>query len=294
MTLSAEPGSIVALFGPSGVGKTTALRMLAGLLKAEGHVFWHDADWAGLPPWQRPVGYVDQDATLFPHWTVRRQVAAAARTTPDDPAVERWLRRLGLEDLADRRPRALSGGQRQRAALARALARRPEPSLLLLDEPLAHLDEATRYALAAALRADVRQSRQVAVWATHDWAEVERVADVVLLLGRGRVLGRGRPEELFRAPPSTEAASWLGYQRLRSGAAVHAAAAEWQQVTACPVQLTGRVVEWSPVRYGFRVVIAADDDTVEAWHPGPDPPPVGATIAVGFRTAVPSRGEALS
>jgi ABC-type sugar transport system ATPase subunit len=138
----------VAIVGPSGAGKSTLLRAVAGLVDSSGSVHVGDRDWTRLPPQRRSVGFVFQDYALFPHLTVRGNVAFAG---PPDGVLER----LGIAHLANAHPAELSGGERQRVALARALARRPE--VLLLDEPLSALDPHTR----DTVRADRRCARSV-------------------------------------------------------------------------------------------------------------------------------------
>lgn len=193
------PRGITALFGPSGSGKTSVLRAVAGLERAGdavvriGGVTWQD-DAAGvfLPVWQRPLGYVFQESSLFDHLNVRgnleyglkRTRASGARQALDEAIVL-----LGIADLLDRRTSALSGGERQRVAIARALATRP--SVLLLDEPLASLDLQRRQDILPWLERLRDEWRAPMLYVSHSADEVARLADRLVVMERGRVLADG-------------------------------------------------------------------------------------------------------
>jgi len=195
---------ITALFGPSGCGKTTVLRALAGLVHAAGHIridqqVWQD-DSTGrfMPTHLRPVGYVIQEAALFPHLSVagnlaygRRRSAGADQRLPLDDVIGL----LGIGHLMDRRPATLSGGERQRVAIARALATAPQ--LLLMDEPLAALDEQRKQEIMPYLERLHSQLALPIVLVTHAMAEVARLADHLVLLREGRVLASGPLTELL-------------------------------------------------------------------------------------------------
>ena len=191
----------VAVVGPSGAGKSTLLRAVAGLTPARGSVSVNGRDWSTLSPEHRSVGFVFQDYALFPHLTVRGNVAFGG--PPED-----LLERLGIAHLADARPRELSGGERQRVALARALARRPE--VLLLDEPLAALDAHTRDTIRVELRATLRELGLPTVVVTHDFVDAAALADRIGVLVEGALVQTGTADELISAPVSPFVARFAG------------------------------------------------------------------------------------
>jgi molybdate transport system ATP-binding protein len=216
--LSVEPGECLALAGPSGAGKTSVLRVAAGLLHPDdGRVETAEETWLDtargidVPPEQRRCGYVFQDYALFPHMTAWQNVAYPLRGVPRSErracAVE-LLERFGLGARADARPQTLSGGERQRVAVARALARKPE--VLLLDEPLSALDARTRTAAARVLGSVLRESEAPALLVTHDFGEAAQLGDRVGIVDRGRIVQVGTPSELAAAPRSAFVADFTG------------------------------------------------------------------------------------
>ncbi len=194
-----------ALLGRSGAGKTSLLKALAGLLPAAG------TPWAGLPPEARAIGYVPQNAALFPHLTVLENTAYALRGADRFTRARALLAELGLEALALQPAATLSGGEAQRIALARALARAPD--LLLLDEPTAALDAIVREATLSWLTETLAARELPALAATHDPVVAEFAGWLVLLAG-GRIIREGTPDELYRDPQSPEAASLLGFENI--------------------------------------------------------------------------------
>jgi len=184
---SCGDGELLAFVGPSGAGKTSIIRMLAGLEQPDGglirhdHNDWFDADArVNLPPQQRQLGYVFQDHTLFPHLSVEKNIGFAAR---DPRRVEELLALLSITPLRQRKPGQISGGERQRAALAQALA--SEPKVLLLDEPFSALDVLTRKQLRRELRALKSALKIPILLVTHDLDEAMYLADHVLPIDRG-------------------------------------------------------------------------------------------------------------
>lgn len=191
----------MAIVGPSGAGKSTLLRAIAGLVPASGSVVVGGSDWTGLPPERRAVGFVFQDYGLFPHLSIRGNVAFGG--PPGD-----LLERFGITHLAGARPHELSGGERQRVALARALARRPE--VLLLDEPLSSLDPHTRDTVRAELRTTLHDLALPTLVVTHDFVDAAALADRVGVLVDGTLVQVGRPDELIAAPVSSFVARFAG------------------------------------------------------------------------------------
>lgn len=184
---------VTALVGPSGAGKTSLLRCLAGLARAKGEVSVGDAVWQDarrfLAPHRRGVGYVFQEPSLLPHLSVRGNLDFALRRAGNGagPGFDETVAMLGLERLIDRRPGKLSGGERQRAAIARALLSRP--ALLLMDEPLSSLDAASKAEVLPYLEGLHRSLRLPVLYVSHDALEVARLADRVLRMDAGRVRG---------------------------------------------------------------------------------------------------------
>ena len=230
---SVAPGEVLGVLGPNGAGKTTLLRTLAGLIAlTEGSVSLNGlmlddaASDTFLAAEDRPIGLVFQNYRLFPHLSVRENVAFAARSQGvhkrvAGAAADRWLERLGLAEFADRKPRHISGGQAQRVALARALA--AEPGLLLLDEPLAALDARTRLEVRAELRRHLSDFPGPTLLVTHDPLEAMVMTDRLLVIEDGRIVQEGSPAAVARRPATQYIARLVGlnlYAGQRSGANV--------------------------------------------------------------------------
>ena len=216
---------VVALFGPSGAGKTLTLQCLAGLVRPDrgrivvnGTVFFDGDRGVDLPPQRRRLGYVFQGYALFPHLTVEGNVGYGLRGRPGEERRRRVglvMERLGLGGLASRRPRELSGGQQQRVALGRALA--VDPELLLLDEPLSALDAPLRRQLRGDLMRIVREWRKATVLVTHDLAEAFQLADRVVVYEGGRVVQSAPKTDLLSAPASERVARLMGVRNILRG-----------------------------------------------------------------------------
>jgi molybdate transport system ATP-binding protein len=205
---TAPAKGVTALFGPSGCGKTTVLRCIAGLLRINGVCeidgeVWQDQNGAFLPTHKRPLGYVFQEASLFQHLSVRRNLLFGAPRhdsggTKGGIVFDEVVELLGITRLLDRSPRNLSGGERQRVAIGRALL--SQPKLLLMDEPLSALDRATKNEILPFLERLRDHLNLPVVYITHDIAEVERLADQMVLMEKGHVIGAGPLEDLQSDP----------------------------------------------------------------------------------------------
>ena len=209
--LTVMPGELVTLVGPSGCGKTTLLNLIAGLDPADsGRVVLSGRDVTGLPPERRRVGFVFQDSALFGHLRVAENVAFGLRHL-DRPArrqrVDEMLDLVRLTHLARRFPHQLSGGEQQRIALARALA--PGPSVVLLDEPFASLDELLREELGQQVADILRTTSTAAILVTHDRREALRLGDRVAVMNAGRLLQCATPEEVYRSPVDRFVAAFI-------------------------------------------------------------------------------------
>ncbi len=219
LSLSVEPGEIMALIGPSGSAKTTALRAVAGFVRpAAGRVWVGDRDVTDLPPHARNIGMVVQNYALFPHMRVDENVAFGlrARRAPEDVVRQRvaeCLRMVGMQAFIHRYPRQLSGGQQQRIAIARALAIRPQ--VLLLDEPLSALDAQIRRSMLEELaRLHQDLPSLTVLYVTHDQTEALTLADRIGIMRDGHLVACGSSRELYHAPPNRFAAEFLGRANL--------------------------------------------------------------------------------
>ncbi len=277
-----DAGMLLGVYGPSGAGKTTWLRIVAGFAPAAGSLILDRRSLLSEPASARPLAYVPQAPSVFPHLTVAQQVAASRPRAPARDMAD-LLAALDIADLASRRGRTLSGGQAQRAVLARALHR--QPPILLLDEPLSAVGQDTRQRCLAYLQQWARQHQAHVIWTSHDWSEMERWADAVLLLVEGRAVGSGAPAVLQREPPTAAAARLLGY-RPHAGRWIHPRRARWGE--PAPVVIHGVVSAVEVSGFGWRATLvprppaaATDDWPVEAYGDGV-PPSVSQSVSVGF------------
>ncbi|BCJ48629.1 ABC transporter ATP-binding protein [Actinoplanes sp. NBRC 14428] len=218
LTLTIRKGEFIALLGPSGCGKSTALNCLAGLLPlSRGSIWRDDVRLDTVPPERRGFGMVFQNYALFPHLSVRRNIAFGLQMRRVARAearrrVDAAIRLVHLEEHAGKLPGQLSGGQQQRVAIARAVVL--EPSLVLMDEPLSNLDAKLRLEM----RTEIRRLHQTlgltTVYVTHDQEEALSLADRLVVLRDGEVQQVGTPEEVHTAPVNRHVAAFMGYRNL--------------------------------------------------------------------------------
>ncbi len=222
-------GGVTVLFGPSGAGKTSILRMIAGIVRPDSgrialgdKVYFDSESGISLPMQERKIGYVFQNHVLFPHLTAEQNVMYGARPEGNRSARDRareLISMLGIENAADRRPRHLSGGEQQRVALARALA--TDPRIMLLDEPLSAVDLSTRSRLIEEISAIQRRSGIPFIYVTHNQSEAVRLGDRMIVIDEGKVVQQGAPLEIFNAPRTASVARVVGAENIFVGTILH-------------------------------------------------------------------------
>ncbi len=281
-TLHVAEGEVVAVLGASGSGKTTLLRVVAGLqTPAAGSVTLDGRNLAGVPPHRRGIGLVFQDHALFPHRDVAGNVGFGLRMRGDPPERIRartteLLDLVGLAGLEGRAVATLSGGEQQRVALARALA--PEPSVLLLDEPLGSLDRRLRDRLLDDLATLFAQLGLTAVYVTHDQAEAFTLGDRVAVMREGRVVQVAAPDMLWAAPADEDVARFLGIGNVRDGVVIRPEAI---RVTPAPGSGTGVVERAARIGPIVRLRVRLDDGReLEAVAAAVDHPSAGDRVDV--------------
>lgn len=221
VTLKVEEGLLVSLLGPSGCGKTTFLRIIAGLeYPDEGRVYFDEKEITDLPSWKRNVGFVFQKMSVFPHMNVYKNIEWALKlrkwhkdTIPQ--RVKEMLELIGLSGLEKRYVTQLSGGQAQRIVIARALA--PDPSVLLLDEPLSMLDAKLREELKNDIQDIHKKTKKTTIFVTHDQDEAFSISDVVFIMKNGKLVQRGTPMEIYNAPTDPFVAEFIGTNNFFKG-----------------------------------------------------------------------------
>ncbi|MER7590586.1 ABC transporter ATP-binding protein [Micromonospora sp. NPDC127501] len=274
LSLTIEQDSFFALLGASGCGKTTTLRMIAGLEEpTSGQVLLGDRDIARLRPYKRPVNTVFQSYALFPHLNIFENVAFGLRRRgirSVDDEVTQMLSLVQLDGYGNRRPAQLSGGQQQRVALARALINRPQ--VLLLDEPLGALDLKLRRQMQIELKRIQTEVGITFVHVTHDQEEAMTMADTVAVMNAGRIEQLGAPADIYEFPATAFVANFLGQSNLLAGEATGAGGGD-VAVTAHGTRFSvpaGRSrAEHGPVHLGVRpekLILVGSADQVPAGH----------------------------
>lgn len=236
VNLEIQPGEFFAFLGPSGSGKSTLLRAIAGFgPDPEGRILIGDRNVVGVDPWKRNVGMVFQSYALWPHLSVRNNVAFGLRerkmpNAQIKPKVDAALDLVGLSDLADRMPNQLSGGQQQRIALARTIV--VEPEVLLLDEPLSNLDASLRVQMRRELLRLQRQLGLTTIFVTHDQEEANTTSDRMAVLDGGVIQQVGTPQALYDRPANLFVANFLGTANIIEGrVAIENGAARFHTLT---------------------------------------------------------------
>ncbi len=213
--LQIESGQLLTLYGKSGVGKTTTLNILAGLLapdqgyiRVDGKAWLDTANKIDLPPQKRQLGYVFQEYGLFPNMSVRENLSFALLPGQDTRIVEELVELVELGELQNRKPATLSGGQRQRVALARALVQKPR--LLLLDEPLSALDHEMRIKLQNYILAAHQAYGLTTILVSHDIPEIIKLSQRMVILDGGQIIRQGPPAQLLSSDPQSDAFQFVG------------------------------------------------------------------------------------
>jgi iron(III) transport system ATP-binding protein len=255
VNLSVPAGSLVAVLGLSGCGKTTLLRAIAGFERVQrgrialGTRTLDDGHRVYVPPERRSIGYVPQEGALFPNLSVRANVAfGLSRAQRRSDIVRELLELVGLAHLARRFPHQLSGGEQQRVALARALARSPE--VLLLDEPFSSLDASLRGTVREEVSALLRSRGATTVLVTHDQEEALSLADSVAVLRDGTIVQHGTPAELYSTPADARLASFLGAANLIEARFEDG----WAHTTLGPLQLRPDPTRAPALEHGVVIV----------------------------------------
>jgi ABC-type Fe3+/spermidine/putrescine transport system ATPase subunit len=299
ISLEVGRGQFVTLLGPSGCGKTTLLRVVAGLERVtSGEVYLDGRNVTGMAPQQRRLGFAFQRYALFPHLTVLENVAFGLRVRRIRKSDRRqralaMLEMVGLAALAERMPNQISGGQAQRVALARALA--PEPTVLLLDEPLTALDLAVRTAMQEELRRLHRELRTTFVYVTHDQGEALTMSDRIVLIREGAMVQDSTPFELYRRPNSLFAATFVGEANAWEGRVLTGGKRDELcrvQVPGLP-ELKGRAAATEGLREGERVVYVVRPDRIEPFAHEPAGAATNGVIRAGVRDVLARGARAL-
>jgi iron(III) transport system ATP-binding protein len=274
ISLSVEQGEFFFLLGPSGCGKTTLLRILAGFEQPDsGTILFDGEDASRKPPEKRNAGMVFQNYALWPHLSVRQNVAFGLEvrgisSSDRDRKVRELLATVRMEGFEDRKPTQLSGGQQQRVALARALV--IEPELVLLDEPLSNLDARLRLEMRTEIREIIKSLGHTAVYVTHDQKEALAMADRCAILCEGQIEQAGSPRDLYEKPGNRFVAEFLGEANLLPGVVV-----DQSTVRLGPSGTVWQGSFQKPLDVGMEVLCCIRP---EAWRIGGSSPPMANQI----------------
>ncbi len=236
LNLTIPDASLFTLLGPSGCGKTTLLRMIAGFNSVEGgDFFFGDQRINNMEPSKRNIGMVFQNYAIFPHLTVRDNVAFGlkqkkASKTEIEQQTDKYLKLMKIDQFKNRKPDQLSGGQQQRIALARALA--VNPSVLLMDEPLSNLDAKLRVEMRQAIREIQHEVGITTVYVTHDQEEAMAISDQIAVMKLGEIQQVGRPKELYHRPSNEFVATFIGRTNIVPGKLIHHGDVAYIQLSA--------------------------------------------------------------
>ena len=257
LNLEIKDGELFTLLGPSGCGKTTLLRMIAGFNTIEGGDFYFGQERINdKDPAKRNIGMVFQNYAVFPHLTVRKNVAFGLNNRKlDKKTVEtetgKFLEMMKIAEYADRLPQNLSGGQQQRVALARALAVKPD--VLLMDEPLSNLDAKLRLEMRQAIRNIQRELGITTVYVTHDQEEAMSISDTIAVMDHGVIQHLGTPKEIYQRPANLFVSTFIGRSNILDGkvsagtlqlAGVQLEQAEWSRIPSGNVKVSVRPEEF--------------------------------------------------
>ena len=277
LSLEVHDGEFLTLLGPSGCGKTTVLRAIAGLVEIDGgEIFFDQRRMNDIPPHRRSTALVFQSYALFPHLTIRENIAFGLemRKVPravQQQRVDEVMAMVGLEGLSERRPGTLSGGQQQRVALARAVV--TQPDILLFDEPLSNLDAKLRERLRVEIRELQRRLGITSIYVTHDQLEAMVISDRIVVMNQGRIEQIGDPVSIYQRPVSSFTADFIGQATILPATLLSATAHE--TVLETPV---GRLVSSNrPAAAQGAVTISWRPEDVLPFAPG-QPNRLSATV----------------
>ena len=223
INMEIKDGEYFVILGPTGAGKTLLLETIAGFYKAEGRIYMNGSNITDTPPFERKIGFIYQDYMLFPNMSVEDNIAYGLKIKGMDDEeikgkVDELAKMLGISSILHRYPNKLSGGEKQRVAIARALAINPE--ILLLDEPLASLDEMIKSRIMKELKNINRKLRITFIHVTHSREEAIMLADRIAVMNNGEILQIGEPKDIFRKPKTKFVAEFVGVENIFKGVAM--------------------------------------------------------------------------